>query len=792
MNLWKESHELSTLDLVGGKGLHLQKLMQWGAHVAPFFVVTTESFSYYQTHHALAPELEDRFNDFFENHSMIALRSSMIAEDQQDSSFAGLFETLLNVTQLNWRESLIQIFESVHSNRVTEYMDRKNIQMKVLMAVVVQELITVDKSGVLFSRSPVEPTSAIAIDAAFGMGEGVVSGHSEVDHYLFTRGFDLIHKVNNNSSEVLNAQEIKKLLIESLMLESNIKMACDIEWGFRCEELFIFQIRPITRAFEPLSVLVDTNLSESYPGTVSPFTALFVQKAYENVFIESAIALGASPERLKVLKPHYAKLISHVDGHLYYHLEHYYAVLRALPGGDKNIDNWHKMIGGELQGMTIPYHDTKPSSVEIFSSAISMLKMIFNRKKVFFHFLSDLEKLNLKIEKEQKELRNSHETIFYMQSLLSRPMGFGLTVVNDIFVMIGLALLSRSLKKRGISEESVIDILKTSEGIDSLKPLHFFDSLVTNLSPEFIQEMGQYTWKMGVKPYEDSFLDLSQKGFGTEVQKLQNFLNLYGDRSFEELKLESLPLKNNPALFYQLMKWAKNNPSLETTRIAQSKTVDLNWFENYILKFTRDSIAMREATRLWRGRFYHHLRSLVLKLAEQLPAENEIWSKFEILDFFSVNHEEWQLGTEAILPLIESRRNWQTKTQAYPEIIQWVESEKLPIMNVAEDKGEIHGQGVSSGQTQGWALVLENPSDALSTELKDFILVTKNTDPAWVYIMSRSLGLISEKGSLLSHTAIIGRELSIPTIVGVRGATHRIKTGDRIQMDAQTGKITIL
>jgi phosphohistidine swiveling domain-containing protein len=169
-----------------------------------------------------------------------------------------------------------------------------------------------------------------------------------------------------------------------------------------------------------------------------------------------------------------------------------------------------------------------------------------------------------------------------------------------------------------------------------------------------------------------------------------------------------------------------------------------------------------------------------------------------VLDFFSLNHLEWvsfkkgEISFDQVKELILVRRVWQTKRQQYPEMIHWVEGEKLPVLNASNLSSEISGQGVSAGITEGIALVLENPNEALESELKDFILITKNTDPAWVYIMSRSLGLISEKGSLLSHTAIIGRELSIPTIVGVKHATNKIKTGDRIRMDATTGKIKVL
>lgn len=204
---------------------------------------------------------------------------------------------------------------------------------------------------------------------------------------------------------------------------------------------------------------------------------------------------------------------------------------------------------------------------------------------------------------------------------------------------------------------------------------------------------------------------------------------------------------------------------------------------------------MREATRLWRGRFYHLLRQQVIKLAYQLQAEDSRWKEFSLLDFFSLSSQEWLVfkrnkqNFEGIKKVIIERRDWQTNKKQYPEFIPWVEGEVLPELKVIQTAGDLSGQGVSPGIIEGHALVLDNPSYALESHLKDFILVTKNTDPAWVYIMSRSLGLVSEKGSLLSHTAIIGRELSIPTVVGVKHATSSLKTGDRIRINGTLGTV---
>jgi phosphohistidine swiveling domain-containing protein len=798
MSFISESRDLLTKEAVGGKGFHLQKLVSWGAPVPPFFVITTESHRHYLNNKKIPDKVVEKFSLFFEKYSQIALRSSMTSEDHADASFAGLFDTHLNVTKKNWQEALLKIYDSINSNRVKEYIQKKKIKSDLLMAVVAQEMVQVEKSGVIFTRSPVFPTSALAIDAAFGLGEGVVSGTADVDHYQFTRTNELIEKRTFLDLPVLNAEELKKVTKLALEMEKKINCPSDLEWGFKDNDLFLFQIRPITRSFEPLTYLVDTNLSESYPGAVSPFTADFVKKAYENVFKESAEILGARGKRLSTLGYHYSKLISCVDNHLYYNLEHYYAALRALPGGEKNIKNWHQMIGGNISGQEIPHHSTEPSYIESIISLFSLVKLALNRKRVFNPFLQSLEGIKLEIEAEIKNHASSQDLINYLYKLVNRPLKFGLTVINDIFIMAGLGYLVRVTKKKGFKEEAVIDLLKTSNSVDSIKPLEVFNEMVQQIDSSFIEEFGKMNLKPGHNPYEEIFQELTANGRIKEVTILENFLNKFGDRSFEELKLESLPMKNDPVLLNELLKWAKINPSVKSGNTKQHIQFSPGWLDRKVINFTRECVENREATRLWRGKFYHLLRQLILNLHAKLITEDETWNEFEINDFFSVTHHEWKkfsegkLTREEIHSLMEKRKSWKTDNRNYPELIVWSEGESLPMLDISIPEGHIQGQGVSSGTIEGIALVLDNPHEALHTQVENTILVTRNTDPAWVYIMSRCSGLISEKGSLLSHTAIIGRELNIPTIVGVKHATLKIKNGDRLRMDATSGTIKII
>ena len=106
------------------------------------------------------------------------------------------------------------------------------------------------------------------------------------------------------------------------------------------------------------------------------------------------------------------------------------------------------------------------------------------------------------------------------------------------------------------------------------------------------------------------------------------------------------------------------------------------------------------------------------------------------------------------------------------------------------DTKELRGIPCSNGKVRGEVLVITDVNEA--KDVKDKILVTKMTDPGWVFLLATAKGVIAEKGSLLSHTAIISRELKIPSIVGVNNLLNTIKSGDIVEMDGTTGIISII
>jgi pyruvate,water dikinase len=207
-------------------------------------------------------------------------------------------------------------------------------------------------------------------------------------------------------------------------------------------------------------------------------------------------------------------------------------------------------------------------------------------------------------------------------------------------------------------------------------------------------------------------------------------------------------------------------------------------------------IKNREISRLNRSRIYGMVRSMVLSIGNNLYKNKLIDNDRDV--FYLTIEEIFNYKGHDLKNIIKSRKEEYKIYYELPNysrlIFAGIEFDKHhpSVNNVRKDieKDVLEGVATSKGYVEGYALVIDDIKKKIDT--KDKILVTKMTDPGWVFLLATSKGVISEKGSLLSHTAIISREIGIPSIVGVENATSIIKTGDYVKMDANTGKIKIM
>ncbi|MBI2606139.1 MAG: hypothetical protein HYW49_08680 [Deltaproteobacteria bacterium] len=726
--------------LLGGKGTALSRLAAWGMNVPRFGVLTTEF-------HRACREAESplelacaALGDLSAwNCEYFAVRSSMSAEDSSSSSYAGIFETFLNVRAEDVPARVLDVHRSVDSQRARIYHARAGFAGRSpLAAVVIQKMIAAERAGVAFSRAPTGNSALVRIEAGWGLGEGVVSGKVDVDAFLLDRFGAEVRREIRNPRPALTGEMFSSLLAAVLEIERRMGHPVDVEFGVASGVLHILQARPITQPMYELHYYADTNLAESYPGLTSPMTADFVARMYTKVFVESAELLGQSRARLSALMPFYRSLIRSFGGHLYYHLNSYYTVIAALPGGKKNLDAWHRMVGGAVSRL-IPLHPLPPLSIlERARFAVRIAAITLFHRPLFrrFNFAAESRIYKLDMELKALETVDAKQTIRLLLAVIGTTRGWALPVVNDLLVMTGTKKIAEFLAAKGIFETDTAAFLKTRAGVDSLGPLRALDELANEATPE----------------------------------RVQAFLERFGDRAFEELKLECLTFKEDPEAFSRLLRWKMKVNEIGRARPMPSKGAPfarlferLTFLEKIrfrmLLWFTENAIRAREATRMMRGKYYGWVRRAALQTFRALQRDHaELFSRYKTDEFWGLtlgDLHRYALGAineRELETTLASKARWRVQEAAYPELYCHPEpypSAVAPYFRSrdtavrapgggAAKPGELSGTGAAPGIARGKVLALTHPTEAFDhADLHERILVTRSTDPAWVFILSK-------------------------------------------------------
>ncbi|RLM94552.1 phosphoenolpyruvate synthase [Halobellus sp. Atlit-38R] len=212
------------------------------------------------------------YQDLGDGERFVAVRSSATAEDLPDASFAGQQETFLNVQEDALVERVKECWASLFSQRAIYYRNRQGFPHdQVDIAVVVQEMVDAEKSGVLFTSHPSTGEPQIIIEAAWGLGEAVVSGSVSPDNYVIDRDTAEVETITvadkkmmmvkdeetgetietevpdeKRSARVLSDEEIEELVALGERVEDHYGTPQDVEWAIHEGEVYMLQSRPIT------------------------------------------------------------------------------------------------------------------------------------------------------------------------------------------------------------------------------------------------------------------------------------------------------------------------------------------------------------------------------------------------------------------------------------------------------------------------------------------------------------------------------------------------------------------
>ena len=741
------------------KDKNLIKLREYGFNVPEFEII----------------EWEDRNKkiDLSKYKGKYAIRSSSNLEDSSDNSFAGLFDTYLNVDSKDIESKVKECFNSINNKNVKEYITNKNIDISdVKMNVIIQKMVNSKNSGILFTSNPQGLLNESVIVVGRGLGNNVVEDKVDTTTYYFNNTDSIYYY--EGDCDYLDNDMINNLISISKDLKKYFGEYIDIEFAIENDDIYILQVRDITTIDDDNIVILDnSNIVESYPNISLPLTISFVEFVYSNVFKKEAYRLSHNNKLVEENNDKFNNMVGTANGRIYYKISNWYALIKFLPLSKKIIPIWQDMLGVKNKN----YDDGK-----LKIPFLTKIKTYFNTIKELKNVSKNMDILNDKFIKINDYFYNnfnnemSNEEVFELYNKIKEELldSWDITLVNDLYSFIYTGLLKKRLNKKKYSPENVNDYISGISNIESLKPIKSMIELA------YIED------KISMDEYTDKF---------------NNYISLYGDRNLEELKLESKTFRTDPSLLKNKIKeyQADKNKLEKLYKDLNSNNytfIKEDFITNYISKRAMFGIKNREISRLNRSRIYGMVREMFRQIGSNLERDNLIDKKEDI--FYLNIDEVFNYKKFNLKELISNRKKDYKIYKLLPSYSRLIFSKtefdkhhkSINSNKIIIDKDKLEGIPTSNGIVEGEALVIDNILD--NYDVKDKILVTKMTDPGWVFLIATAKGVISEKGSILSHTAIISRELKIPSIVGVEDATKIIKTGDYLKMDAHTGKIGIL
>ena len=720
-------------------------------------------------------------------------------------------------------------------------------------AVIIQEMVNSEKAGVGFSVNPVNNNyDEVVISGTYGLGTSIVDGDENGDLFIYNKKTKEIKKEIrtkkirqvldfenkkikteeiNIEEEILNDSEVCELGENIINIEKYYRKPQDMEWAFEKEKLYILQSRPITTLEKTDKKTYNTiiwdnsNIVESYPEITLPLTFSFIRKAYSDVYKRFSEITGVPAKVVESYQDIYDNMLGLLKGRVYYNLINWYKLLMLFPNSKGNSKFMEQMMGvkKELSEENLNENlleaEGKMTGFEKFRNKLEKYKAGFTLFINMFLIEKKAEKFykiideNLNGKNSDLSNKNIKELKKYYKFLENKFLkNWEIPIINDFLVMVWFGL-SKKMAEKYIKDdfEKAHNTLIAQEGnsMISVEPSKYIKkmSLMIKNDKSLKDEIGNI-----INKNEKSLVEIFKLTQNAEFNStLNEYMEKFGDRTVHELKLEAPTLREEPLFLIKMIyslsitenvqEHAKRNILEEQKKIYDS--LKINPIKKYLLKktlfYAKKFIRLRENLRYERTKVFGTVRKIMKKMGVHLKNNNLINNEkdvfyltvdeiFGLVDgsiidvdlkkLIELRKEEYKkYETEAILPDRFLTRGFLGENFYYEDLTG----------NSQLDENTLQGTGCSKGIVKGKVKIVLNP---MNTQVEDGdIVITKSTDPSWVMVFPLLKGLIVEKGSLLSHSAIISREMNIPAIVGVQGATSILKTGDMVQFDGSTGII---
>jgi len=745
--------ELAALEnrkaLIGMKAESLIRLREGGFNVPDGFVIT-------------AGEL-DSFSDadlaeYADENDLYAVRSSGTCEDLADSSFAGQYDTYLNVRGIaNLRAAIEKCARSVHNDRVVAYAERNGVDIgDCKMAVIVQRMAQAEKAGVAFSIDCVNGLDKeIIIEAVSGLGEQLVSGHVNPDYYSYN-WFE--EKFTAYDGGVLTKAEVKKLSAVILDIQIYYGFPVDVEWAVAGGEIYILQSRPITtinyRAINGEWTTADFRDGGVSVSVCKPLMASLYGLCFDDSVLKSFQKVKLASKKIK-------SMYDVFFARPYWNWSVTKAGFAKLPGFVERKVDEDMGLAPSYEGDGTVTKKTPKTMCNALNSLLSIKAHLYRMKRTaskkqarLFSRLAEVEKLDLN-NKTAAELHKIWRDFI--------ENDYHLIECTYFCYIICTMLLSSDFKAKMTNHLSESDIVTLMGGLSN----------VSHMRP--IYEM----WSMSRKDYS--------------ADELARFIEKYRHHSKHELDISYENWDESPGtVAAQIADFAQLDESQnpELLSLAQQKKYREaleklpKKLHRHVERF-RYFLWWRDELKDLSTKTYYSVRRLSLALGKALEETGGLAGADDIFFLTAAEIAQNKNLKEAVArnkKYCQSFLNFKNPNELGNRFTQRRET--------VTGTQVLKGVPCGGKSTAGTARVIRDIDDIHRLKPGD-ILVTAYTDPAWTAIFSKLSGVITETGGILSHAAVVSREYGLPCILVVKNATSVIRDGAAVTMDCDSGEIFV-
>jgi pyruvate,water dikinase len=772
-------------------------------------------------------------------------------EDGADP-FAGLGRSFLSVGRAELIDKVAECWASAFTAEGVLYRTmRGGDPAATRMAVGIQRLVPAARSFVAFSRDPRNGHKGerCLIAAAYGLGEGVVQEQADVDHFSVDRATgevvpQLVRKKRRvvpaesggtTTSEVpedladlpvLDDPAARRVAELAVALEGHFGLAQDIEGAITEDgEIHLVQARPAVLGEEPAEQppasrelhWSNGNISESFAGFTSVLTYSVACELYAVGFEEFYRRMGVSERTLRRHRYELRRMLGYLNGRVYMSLESYYQLHSQTRAFLRLRRAWEQAVATVDSSVVVPAPSRSRrwamTAREIPASLIRRAGTTRRMRDFFGWWDERREALPDPGTRSPGQIVQDYRDLWADVALR-----WGATLVTGPHVIAELDAVERLMRRwapeadRGVVNGMLCDG-PVNRSVLALRSLMTVAEAVAD-QPEA---------RAAVLEHKDSaqvWARLSGGEYGEDLAELAAaHVKRYGDRGLHDLKLEATVVSQCPELLIDQLRpviaaGRTVAVSIEEERRARTEAEsELRTHCRHPLHRTalrllfwslRRNLLIRENSRFCRTELIGASRRMVRALGHHLVAAGQLDS---VTDVHDLTIEEVLGAYEGGRAGVELRELARIRAAAREAGLQrtdppnvFATDADVPVevavaaaaQSARDDaRSTLSGLASSGGVVRGRARVVTDPN-VDPESCRDRILVARETDPGWLFLMLVAKGLVAERGTVLSHMAITGRIFGVPTVVAVHGVVDRIPDGAWIEVDGSRGTVTVL